>query len=168
MPSNYSNSCAGSSWGTALPMRDMSTGGGESVRESIFDGIIEVRTIPHNQQRYDTVGDWWTDEEGWHIRVSYLGNWRYNFLVAFHELLECAWCKQRGVSEAAVTFHDIGFEKNRRPGDLSEPGDDPRAPYRVGHQFASLVERFAAFALGVEWGAYEAAVNALEYRPQPQ
>jgi hypothetical protein len=133
------------------------------LRESIFDGIIEVRTIPHNTQRYDTVGDWWTDEDGWHIRVSYLGNWRYNFLVAFHELLEMAWCKWHGISEAAVTFHDIEFERNRKPGDLSEPGDHPLAPYRMGHRYATVAERLAAAVLGVRWNEYEAAIHALEY-----
>ena len=66
------------------------------MRESLFDGLIEIKTIPHNSQRYDTVGDWWTDEEGWHFRVSYMGNWRYQFLVAFHEMLELAWCTRRG------------------------------------------------------------------------
>lgn len=135
-----------------------------ALREPTFDGIIEVKTIPHNTQRYDTAGDWWTDEEGWHIRVSYLGNWRYNFLVAFHELLELAWCKWKGVEQADVDAFDMAYEANRKPGDLSEPGDNPRAPYRVGHQFASLAERFAAFAIGVDWDEYEAAVNALEYR----
>lgn len=136
------------------------------MRESLFDGMIEVRTIPHNQQRYDTVGDWWTDEEGWHIRVSYMGNWRYNFLVAFHELLEMAWCKQKGVKQADVDAFDICFEKNRAPCDLSEPGDDPRAPYRYGHQMATLAERFAALVIGVKWDKYEAAVNGLEYRKE--
>lgn len=133
------------------------------MRESIFDGMIEVKVIAHNEQRYDTAGDWWIDE-GWHIRVSQLGNWRYNFLVAFHELLECAWCKWKGVKQADVDAFDVAYEANRRPGDVSEPGDHPRAPYRVGHQFASLAERLAAFALGVDWIDYEAAINALEYR----
>jgi hypothetical protein len=134
------------------------------MRESLFDGMIEIKTIPHNSQRYDTVGDWWTDEEGWHIRVSELGDWRYQFLVAFHEMLELAWCKRRGVKQADVDAFDMDYEKNRKPGDFSEPGDDPKAPYREGHHLATLVERFAAMVLGVSWDAYEAAVNGLEYR----
>lgn len=136
------------------------------MRESIFDGAIEIKTIPHNQQRYDTVGDWWVDDEGWHIRVSDLGEWRYGFLIAFHELLECAWCAWSGVSQARVDAFDIEFERNRQPGDVSEPGDDPNSPYRVGHQFATMAEMFAAVALGVSWGAYEAAIEALEYNKE--
>lgn len=136
------------------------------MQESLLDGLIEIKTIPHNQQRYDTVGDWWTDDEGWHIRVSQLGNWRWNFLVAFHELLELAWCTWKGVKQADVDAFDMAYEANRKQGDFSEPGDQPKAPYRVGHQFASCAERFAASALGVDWAEYEATVNALEYRKE--
>lgn len=136
------------------------------MRESIFDGTIEIKTIPHNQQRYDTVGDWWTDDEGWHIRVSQLGDWRYNFLVAFHELLECAWCKWKAVPQEDVDTFDMVFEAARIPGDLREPGDDRHSPYRMGHELAGLAERLAGMALGVDWKAYEAAVNGLEYRKE--
>lgn len=136
------------------------------MRESIFDGMIECRTILHNQQRYDTVGDWWTDDDGWHIRVSQLGDWRYNFLVAFHELLELAWCSWKGVKQSEVDAFDMAYEANRKPDDLSEPGDDPLAPYRDGHQLATHAERFAAMVLGVNWGQYEYAILALEYRKE--
>lgn len=133
------------------------------MRESIFDGAIEIKVIPHVKQRYDTAGDWWTDSEGWHIRVSQLGDWRYNFLIAFHELIECAWCAWRGVNQADVDAFDMAFEENRVIGDLSEPGDDPRAPYHDGHQFATAAERLAALALGVRWAEYDAAIWALDY-----
>jgi hypothetical protein len=135
----------------------------QAMRESIFDGVLEIKAIPHNQQRYDTVGDWWEDDEGWHIRVSYLGDWRYQFLVVFHELLELAWCQWKGVTQAEVEAFDIAFEKNRKEFDASEPGDDPKSPYRIGHQFATAAERLAAAVLGVNWADYETAVYALDY-----
>lgn len=125
---------------------------------------IEVRIIPHREQRYDTVGDWWIDDAaGWHVRISDMGNWRYHFLVAFHELLELAWCQHSNVTQGQVDAFDIAYEKARKPGDTSEPGDDPRAPYRVGHQFATAAERLAAAVLGVDWTKYEEAVNALDH-----
>lgn len=130
------------------------------------DFSVQIKTIPHNEQRYDTVGDWWVDDEGWHIRVSQLGDWRYQFLVAFHELLEMAWCKRRRVKQADVDAFDMAYEEQRGHGDHSEPGDDPRAPYREGHHLATLVERFAGMALGVNWKEYEAAIQALEYRKE--
>ena len=133
------------------------------MRESLFDGIIECKTIPHNQQRYDTVGDWWTDSYGWHIRVSYLGDWRYQFLVAIHEFVEMAWCRWNGVDPSAVDTFDMQFEDNRKEGDYSEPGDARDAPYWKGHQFATAIERMAAVMLAVDWTAYEAAIRALVY-----
>lgn len=136
------------------------------MRESIFEGMIECKTIPHNQQRYDTVGDWWTDDEGWHIRVSQLGNWRWNFLVAFHELLELAWCTWKGVKQADVDIFDINFERNRQHGDRREPGDQADAPYHLGHQFATAAERLAAAVLGVDWVSYEEAISALDYEKE--
>ena len=45
---------------------------------------ITIDTIPHNQQRYPTVGDWAFDSNGnLIIAVSDLGDWRYNALVGF-------------------------------------------------------------------------------------
>jgi hypothetical protein len=133
------------------------------MRESIFEGVIEIRVIPHNSQRYDTVGDWWLDDGGWHIRVSETGNWRYNFLVVFHELLEVAWCCWKGVRQSDVDAFDREYERNRKPGDNSQPGDDPKAPYRVGHQFAEAAERLAAAVLCVNWGEYTKTLDSLEY-----
>jgi hypothetical protein len=31
---------------------------------------ITIKTIPHSQQRYNTVGDWYRDGDGWQVRVS--------------------------------------------------------------------------------------------------
>jgi hypothetical protein len=125
--------------------------------------MIEIKTIPHNQQRYDTVGDWWWDSDGWHIRISDLPDWRYVFLIAFHELLEMAWCSQNDVAQVDVDAFDIEYENSRGPGNLSEPGDAPDAPYHLGHQFATAAERLAAAVLGVDWTQYETAIYALEY-----
>lgn len=123
---------------------------------------INFQIIPHEEQRYPTPGDWWCDDEDvWQIRVSALGDWRYEFLIFFHEVLEMAWCRWKGIREEDVTAFDERYEENRRVGDLSEPGNDPKAPYWFGHQVATLCERSAAHILNVDWNVYDAAVNAL-------
>ena len=38
---------------------------------------IEIKSIPHDQHRYETVGDYWDDGTGTHIRVSEVGNEDY-------------------------------------------------------------------------------------------
>ena len=121
---------------------------------------ITIKTIPHQDQRYETPGDWWFDDNGdLQIRVSDMRNWKYEALVAFHELAEVLLCKDRGITTEVVDEFDKAW-KPSRDGD-EEPGDDPLAPYRKEHFFAAAVERWLGGELGVEWGAYDKAVVAL-------
>ena len=124
---------------------------------------VDIKSIPHNEQRYETVGDWeempdWT----WRIRVSEMKDWRYNLLVGIHELVEMALCKQRGISEPSITAFDMEFESNRDPGDETEPGDSPEAPYQREHFFATSIERLIAAELDVDWQTYDDAVMSVE------
>ena len=123
---------------------------------------INIKTIPHKQHRYPTVGDWWFEKDGTlEIRVSKMKSWRYECLVAVHELVEVLICKHDGVSQKAVDEFDMAFEKARRPGNEDEPGDNRRAPYVKQHCIATGVERILAACLGVCWADYESAINEL-------
>lgn len=122
---------------------------------------IIIETIPHKRQRYPTVGDWYTKKGTLHIRVSKMSDWRYELLVALHELVEVQLCKNRGVTQKAVDAFDIAFEKRRKSGNEDEPGDDPKAPYRKEHFFATSVERLMAAELGVDWGKYDEEIISL-------
>lgn len=120
---------------------------------------ITLREIPHGDQRYETVGDWFVLPNGsWHLRASNMGDWRYAFLVLVHELVEMALCQHRGIPEAAVTQFDLDFEAQRAPGNTDEPGHDPLAPYHAEHVFAEGIERQLAEALGVQWDSYERVI----------
>jgi len=120
---------------------------------------VVIETIPHDQQRYPTVGDWTWEGDTLKIFISEMGDWRYEMLVAFHELAECLICKQRGITQGSVDTFDIAYEVKRQDGDDSEPGDDPSAPYYQEHQFATCVERLLALQLGVDWKTYDAAIG---------
>ena len=123
---------------------------------------ISIRTIPHDNQRYPTVGDWIWDKNGdLIINVSDMGNKKYEFLVAFHELIEVMLCKERGITQAEVDDFDIAYEARRNFDDTSEPGDSLKAPYYNEHQFATCLERLMALELGVNWGEYDEKVNNL-------
>ena len=126
-----------------------------------FDRVV-IEIIPHDQQRYPTVGDWFFDEAGnLTIRISQLSDWRLEMLVALHELVEVLKCKHDGVSQESVDAFDIAYEKARPEGDDSEPGDDPKAPYVKQHCLATGIERIMAAELGVNWKAYEDELMAL-------
>ena len=122
---------------------------------------IVIETIDHSKQRYPTVGDWQIDKAGnLHITVSKMSDQRYEFLVAAHEMIEAYLAMHAGVSPEAVDRFDRAYEAKRYPGDDSEPGDDPRAPYHRHRMFASKIERSLAKQLGVDWRAYDRDVSS--------
>ena len=126
---------------------------------------IILETIPHDKQRYETIGDWIIEPDGTiRILVSELGNDDYNFLVALHELVEVKLCQSRGITQEQVDKFDIEYEKQREKSltlDVSEPGDSKLAPYRREHCAATGIERIAASELNVCWADYETKINSL-------
>lgn len=127
---------------------------------------IQIKTIPHHFQEYDTVGNYWRDvndcgAEALEIRVSRMRDRRHEFLVALHELVEAFLCDWRRIPFAKITRFDIEYERERRRGESTEPGASARAPYRREHQFAERVERIVARELEVDWPQYNRAVERL-------
>jgi hypothetical protein len=116
---------------------------------------IDVETIKHKEQAYDTVGNWWEDEGIRFIRVSEMEDPRMEFLVALHELIEQELCQARGIPTADVDKFDQEFTGG------GEPGDAEFSPYRKEHFFATTIERLMAAELGVDWREYEAKINSL-------
>ncbi len=115
---------------------------------------IEIKTIPHNEQRYPTTGDYFRDGRRLCFRVSEMGNRKYEILVAVHELIERALCETRGITDREIDQFDMASAAN-------EPGDDPNAPYHREHVFASRIERMFARELHVDWDDYEDAIDQL-------
>jgi len=124
---------------------------------------IDWQIIPHSQQRYPTVGDWWTEGDLWHFRVSNLGSFKYEALVFVHELVEMLLCFFKGIPAAAIDAFDQDYEAARGRGLEQapcgcllhdEPGDDPHSPYYWQHQAATLCEFTAAKFMGVNWKDY--------------
>lgn len=123
---------------------------------------ISIKTIPHEAQRYDTCGDWYFTEDGdLVIKISKLDNSYMEFLVGLHELIEAALCARAGIAVDQVDAWDMEYEKNRKQGDSSEPGDHQNCPYRKQHQIASMIEGIALFFLGIDKEDYERRINSL-------
>lgn len=123
---------------------------------------IIIETIPHDQQRYETCGDWLIRENGdIQIFVSAFGSPMEEALVGLHEAHEALMCIERGITQEQVDKFDMEFEANRQPEDESEPGDDPSAPYHEPHGIATGIERIMAAALHTPWKTYEGKINAL-------
>lgn len=118
---------------------------------------ITIETIPHDDQRYPTLGDWTFDEGGnLNVKVSTLGDPDYEFLIGLHEMIEAFLCHKRGIRQEDVDE----FDRTHRI--FNEPGAHPEAPYRHEHAFAEAIERLMAHELGVFWPEYEQVIEALE------
>lgn len=126
---------------------------------------ILALTVPHDDQRYETCGDYIEGHGVTTFRISDMANEDSEALVLIHELIEYILCKKRGVSMEAIDKFDIEFERNRPEGNEDEPGHDPRAPYHKEHVFAEKVERLLAAELGVNWDDHDVRVLALQQDP---
>ena len=131
---------------------------------------IDVKTIPHKEQRYPTCGDWFWRNGVLLIRVSKLDDWRYELLIAVHEIVEAYLCVKANISQADVDKFDIAYEHKRERAITfivhGEPGDCSDSPYRLQHCAATGIERLLAALLLVDWSEYETAINSLDAKFQ--
>jgi|SRR6185312_10043728 len=120
---------------------------------------IIIETIDKKDARYATIGDYFYDDEGvLRIKVTAMDK-RSSMLVIFHELIEQFITEDRSIKEEDIMAFDLEFEKNRKEGDFSEPGDSPNAPYKNEHRFAENIERQIAHEIGYVWSDYEKVIN---------
>jgi hypothetical protein len=125
---------------------------------------IEVRTLPHAKQRYDTIGDYEEVDNGRAVafRISAMPDWRSEAAVLIHELVEYLLVKRARIKLEDIDFFDIDFESRRGIDFMDtgqEAGDDPAAPYFKQHQFATIIERLFVRELGLTWQEHEDNCN---------
>lgn len=119
---------------------------------------IRIITIPHNEQRYNTIGDWQRQGDDALITVSDMNSALYEFLVGIHELIEMYLCEQSGISDEEVTTFDEMILETM-PDYEGEPGSIIGAPYYRQHLIATIIERLLADELGIDWNDYDEAVG---------
>lgn len=120
---------------------------------------ITIEFIDHHKHRYDTAGDYYRVGPGrYRVLASRMGDWRYDALLAFHELAEFLLVKHAKISDATITRWDK--EMARKFPD-AEPGEFKEAPYHKQHMLAEHLERLLAIGLGVKWSDYGKAFLSL-------
>lgn len=104
---------------------------------------IEIEIIPLNEQRYDSLGDYYFKKGILHFKITDTGNPFYNKLILIHELVEQTLTEAKGVKESTILRHDLEFEKLVKDGKIpdGEPGEHKNSPYRAEHLLAEVVER---------------------------
>lgn len=134
---------------------------------------LRIETVPHKEQAYETLGDYGFDVDGgmW-IKVSDLGDWRYEFLIAIHEAIEFSLLKARGIEDPGkyTEAFDVIWEERLRFDDIGklvdEPGFDPRSPYIIDHTIADLVEHALLGKLGVDPMKYDEAMESVYHQDE--
>jgi hypothetical protein len=119
---------------------------------------ITIETIPYACMRYPTVGDYQEFDDGSiGILIAEMDDWKMQFLIAIHEMIEVILCKVRGITFESIDSWDLNYK-----GPCDEPGNDPDCPYHSEHIFATGVEKTLAVQLGVDWEEYEKAIENLD------
>lgn len=103
---------------------------------------------------------WWTPEGDLEVRVAEeLEDWRERMALAIHEAAEALMCRHLGVTVAMVDEFDSKFKRENEY-DINA-GDDPDAPYRLPHTYATAIERILTGVLGVDWYSYDRRLEKL-------
>jgi hypothetical protein len=115
-------------------------------------GII-IEIIPHNEQRYETIGDWQFIDNNLIIKVSHQGDPRKDMLIAIHEFVEALLCQFNNpiITDRMVDDWDMSKPKS------DDPGGIPEAPYHKQHKIAEVFEFMLAHELGIDWDEYRRA-----------
>lgn len=123
---------------------------------------ISIETIPHDCQRYPTVGDWQFDpvssvegNDTLLINVSSMGNQDSEFLIALHEMVEAYLCRKAGITDVQVDEWDMSHLESEDPGFIEG------CPYKKQHDNALWIESIVATMLKVNWGEHCERVDKL-------
>ena len=112
--------------------------------------IVEPK---HMRPEVDGVDWFWTPAGDLEVQIAPMSDWRYEMLLAVHELTEAIMCKHNGVSQKQVDEFDTEYDKTHDTD--CNAGDDPAAPYKREHCFATAIERILCAELGVDWKHYD-------------
>lgn len=72
---------------------------------------IIVRSVAKEEQRYPTAGDWQWQDDKLVVTVTKQEDWRYEALLAVHEIVEALLCRYKSVSEQDVDAFDLAHIK---------------------------------------------------------
>lgn len=124
---------------------------------------IHILTVPNSEikkRKGFTGADWWWEEGDLMIKVAAeLTDWREAMALAMHEAFEALLCKHMDITVEQVDAFDSEF-KGENVVDVNA-GDDPQAPYKIPHTFATAAERIFTGAMGIDWKSYDERLSAL-------
>ena len=119
---------------------------------------IRIKIIPHNEQRYDTAGDYWQTKRGnWEVRISEMIPER-ELAVILHELYEMVATKLDEVDWKDIDY----FDKEGEGKDMADPGASRKAPYHKQHMDATKIEKQVIKNFKMDWQTYDNSFEQLK------
>jgi hypothetical protein len=118
---------------------------------------IVVKFIPIEEQRYNTAGDYWEDEDNIHFRITKQENKQSEIAILLHEITEFFLTRERGLTEREITEYDLAWETLHNQGftQADEPGNEPGCPYKDEHDISLIIERIFCMAAGINWQKHD-------------
>ena len=126
---------------------------------------INIKIIPHKEQRYNTAGDYFLEKGVWQFRISEMENIFYEMFVLFHELWE--WFRAvviNGVHEEDISVFDIDTVFEIDPKNGNNPGRSKFAPYHSEHLEATSLERFLIKKCKMDLDEYNQSFEKLKWK----
>lgn len=123
---------------------------------------INIQIVPNDvvmQRKQFTGADWWWEDENLQVRIAKLGDWREEMCLAMHEVSEAIMCKHMKISHESVDVFDSKYQHENEI-DLNA-GDEPDAPYRIPHCYATAIERVMAGVLDIDWKSYDKKLSLI-------
>lgn len=117
---------------------------------------IEVRISSPEEMRYNTWGDYYIQNDKLIFQVTRMKNKFYTALTLLHEMIECFLIVMKGkLNISDVDNFDFEFERDvKRNEKYSEPGEDPKCPYRKEHKLADRITKIICKNVGIKFKNY--------------
>lgn len=97
---------------------------------------VNIEFIPHKNQRYETSGDYWIDDDDTiQFRISIFENPFYALYILIHEIAEFWRVMRKGISVKDIDKFDMDHPE------LDDPGMSMEAPYHDEHMRSITIER---------------------------
>lgn len=118
---------------------------------------IIIKTIPPEEQRYDTAGDYWETDTEIHFRISKQKIEQSEVAILLHEITEFFLTKQHGITEPEIMAYDLAWDEKLNKGETiaDEPGSEPGCIYADEHNIALIIERIFCMAAGINWNEHD-------------
>ena len=123
-----------------------------------------IETIPHNEQRYDTAGDYEDIFDHLRFYISDMGNEDYEFILLLHELIEEHLTRRKGIKISDIDKWDMEEVFKKDPKYSGDPGLSKLAPYHKEHMIALRMEKLFCKTVGIDFNKYNKIYDKLKYK----